>query len=866
MQPSHLARHISLHHSPPTRTKSTLDILNDSFHLSTPTPMEPDTLPAATSPWANTLNWLHTLTISLPPFWTTWYYRLSPNTKALVFHCLARLLQATLTASIPWTPLTSDTPPSSPAFLSSDSLWNWEVIFLFEALILAPHTHLSSIASLPRPTPKHPSPNLITYIVCTHLRPFEQGHLPKLFHQAYLPSAQPHHPPPTSTLEPALFTLTDLPDTHDPLFLSPQSFSIASQIKSAKKAFAVDNLSTAFHILTTQLPVGPLTPARMDLIKSTLFPPRCHLPSPPIPPPPIPPLPSDLFTSPSALFPALSKLKRGTVTGPFAYSTDLLRDFASFRSGQGTACHHPYLSIIRKAFLFIANGGLSASAAIIFSSQYFLAPHKDPSDLNKLCPIGVGSPWRCVIGALLTTHFSPQFAQHLRPYQFGIAIHSGMQFIIHTLTAQTQTLLPSSTNLLGDHVLLQIDITNMFNSISREHILSQLSSHFPTLIPYFQSMYDLPNTCYYCDKSNQWCSFTQPEGVTQGCSLSGMLACLGLHLVLQHCKQTLIAHTPINTPTQLAYMDDVLSVLPASTVTPYLPTFQHKGSCIGASLSPKKTMLLSTMDPTVPNSHPALMAALQHLSPESHLQQGTQVLGTPIGSPAFITTFIQESAVVFDRQVKCIMQGVKSLQVQFQIFRFCAQSTLPHLLATDFLLQFSARPPDLNTFDPFSFSSPLLDQINASTSAFLDHLAFLPASSPFVPSPPAWCICHLATHLNGRFRTYGLSRTCIDFFSHSAPPYNQDCNSRRHLHLNLRTPPPYPVAVFYISLLVHSILPHVPSGYTHCPIPTLLSPPSSIPRPFSSLQSTPILASELLTHHPERHRPPRQKKITIVTS
>jgi hypothetical protein len=166
-------------------------------------------------------------------------------------------------------------------------------------------------------------------------------------------------------------------------------------------------------------------------------------------------------------------------------------------------------------------------------------------------------------------------------------------------------------------------------------------------------------------------------------------------------------------------MDDITSVLQSDEVAPYLQTFQQFGDPIGASHNLSKTTLLSTLDPTTPNTHPSLPTALSLLAPASHLIHGTRLLGSPLGSPAFIASFLHNAAIRFRRHVNCIMKGIPSLQAQFQLFRFCAQSTLPHLLSTDFLRSYSARPPDLVSPSPFAFTSPFITHLNETTSSFL---------------------------------------------------------------------------------------------------------------------------------------------------
>ena len=169
-----------------------------------------------------------------------------------------------------------------------------------------------------------------------------------------------------------------------------------------------------------------------------------------------------------------------------------------------------------------------------------------------------------------------------------------MQFITHTITAQAHSSLPCPADPLAQHVVLQLDIQNMFNSITRNHILTQLHTKFPVLLPFYISLYSSANTCFSRDPSCTWRSFPQHEGVTQGCSLSGMLACLGLHPVLQECQHTLSSLSPESPSLQLPYMDHITSVLRPPEISPYVRTFQQFGEPIGALLNLSKTMLLST--------------------------------------------------------------------------------------------------------------------------------------------------------------------------------------------------------------------------------------------------------------------------------
>jgi hypothetical protein len=53
-------------------------------------------------------------------------------------------------------------------------------------------------------------------------------------------------------------------------------------------------------------------------------------------------------------------------------------------------------------------------------------------------------------------------------------------------------------------------------------------------------------------------------------------------------------------------MDDITSILHPTDVAPYIQTFQQGGAAIGTTPNLKKTTLLSTLDPSFPNTHPSL--------------------------------------------------------------------------------------------------------------------------------------------------------------------------------------------------------------------------------------------------------------------
>ena len=106
----HLQQHILYSHTPSTRSFTTLFTLSSTIHL----PSSPGH--SSSLPWESTLHWLSTHSLSQLPFLLI--YRLTPPTEAQLFLYCSRLLQTTLSCSIPFSSSSSDPPYFPPRILS----------------------------------------------------------------------------------------------------------------------------------------------------------------------------------------------------------------------------------------------------------------------------------------------------------------------------------------------------------------------------------------------------------------------------------------------------------------------------------------------------------------------------------------------------------------------------------------------------------------------------------------------------------------------------------------------------------------------------------------------------------------------------
>jgi hypothetical protein len=379
-----------------------------------------------------------------------------------------------------------------------------------------------------------------------------------------------------------------------------------------------------------------------------------------------------------------------------------------------------------------------------------------------------------------------KFGLHLLPYNYAVGVNGGMDFIIKSmqLSIERHIITPQNNLQLPTRAALFMDLTNMFNQVSREELFDIIQTSFPELIPLTNLIYDTPASVHYKWKMNKWKTISMTEGVNQGCPLSSTFAALVMNRVLQPLDKLLRqrAHDRVKTGnlgddghggiTHLfAWVDDLSATVPHEDVRFFLDNLHKLGKPRGCHINPHKSRILtscnnSSIIPKLITTNPTVAADISYAINKYsitktktstigvELTDGFRLLGTPVGSPTFADQFFQKQLdEVF--QLTALNSQITDHQTRLKLFNTCILQKLPHLLNSDAMHHL---PLD---FDPETwptYACVLGLGIHKLIEKFLRQLL----QNKNIPDHSK-CISHLHTNKGGLGLLFPRHRACSDY-------------------------------------------------------------------------------------------------------
>ena len=652
-----------------------------------------------------------------------------------------------------------------------------------------------------------------------------------------------------------------------------------SHNQTAQRAADSDQFRTAVARSTPSSSVASINNSNINIVR--------HLYTQPVPPHHYPPKPpaSQPYSLPGDICTTILHASRNKGAGVNADSIDIFIDLVQ----ANIASVPTHLNFI---FNQIYQNNLPPPITHYFTDVYLFCLHKDPLDKSKLRPLGIPTAIRRLIASHVAHTFREKFARHMLPYNYAVGTPNGTNLIINSMQLQVEKYitLPQSLGNTPSRATVFFDLTNQFNSVSREAFFDVIAGSFPEILPLTSLFYNDAGTVHHKWADGSWRTLLMEEGVSQGCPLSPIFASLVVARLLQPLDDLLKSRASARLLAGnvgdddnggithlLGYVDDVSACVPLEDLHFLCNNFASIGAPLGCFVNPMKTRILTSTSGHSPL--PALRLTNPHLATSIsstiaqystkpnpndilgpalpvELTTGFRLLGSPIGSAAFAQDYFDAQLTTIQDSIALMSTALTDPHTKLRLFSQCLIQKIPHLLGCDVLYHYDTDNPPPSWTD---WNGPLTSATNHIIAKFISDLVGV----TILPHH-ALLICQLNLNAGGLGIIDPRSRAIPDFmltFTTSTRHATTGIHLNRHLrnvHLHHTISALYSIDTNPHSLILQRyqhILPNIAAIACPPTIPrtdlsqyflTTLSPHSA--RSRLKLHNTATVHAELYNH------------------
>ena len=284
--------------------------------------------------------------------------------------------------------------------------------------------------------------------------------------------------------------------------------------------------------------------------------------------------------------------------------------------------------------------------------------------------IAAGDVFRRLVTRAIAQQFADILNEETAPYQFALSTRAG--------TDCASMLLRSSLDQDADAVVVSIDGIGAYDHVSRSAIFSKLLAcpSLHRLIPFVRQWYGGQSSYLWQDDGGQVREILQGEGIEQGDALAPALFALGIHAALHTAAQRLSDNEYL-----VAFLDDVYVKTTADRARAAFDIVSqemHNQAQIDSNLGKCRAY------GRAPLPAPAGMAVLGPdvwCSDRPEVERGITILGTPVGSDAYVQAHLQ-GRLHDQQQLLDQIARMPDPQCAWLVLMFCASPRANHLLRT----------------------------------------------------------------------------------------------------------------------------------------------------------------------------------------
>jgi hypothetical protein len=315
----------------------------------------------------------------------------------------------------------------------------------------------------------------------------------------------------------------------------------------------------------------------------------------------------------------------------------------------------------------IANAEIPKRIATAIALGNITALQKEDGGVRGIV---TGDTTRRLVSRSLAQQYGSQIEEACFPFQFALGTRAGTDAAVLFL----RTYLENNPG----KVLVSIDGIGAYDHIYRASMLEKLADTpgAKEMLPFVSLFYRETSTYLWTDENGDVLEIKQGEGGEQGDALMPALFALGLHGALAASKLALPFGVEI-----LAYLDDVYIVADRSNAAEaFRVTTQNITEMAGVRTHMGKLKVWSAHGGLVPPGLPVESWICNDTVEDN--QNGIKVLGSPIGTDAYIRDFCSKRVEEKENPFLVALAELSDPQVAWVLARYCAEPRFNHLLRT----------------------------------------------------------------------------------------------------------------------------------------------------------------------------------------